>query len=75
MKRTLSLLLVLIMVLGLAAPSVQASETNAATSTGNSILDGIYIPEGSTGSVIINGEDMTEQIKNKNKDQEQPVRQ
>ena len=74
MKRTLSLLLVLIMVLGLAAPSVQASETNAATSTGNSILDGIYIPEGSTGSVIINGEDMTEQIKNKNKDQEQPVR-
>ena len=50
------------MVLGLAAPAVQASSTDNSSVSG--ILDGIYIPEGTDGTVIINGEDVTEEVKN-----------
>ena len=62
LKRTLSFLLCLIMVLGLAAPSVQASGTGELSSS--SILDSIYIPEGSNGKVVINGQDVTDEVKN-----------
>ena len=54
MKRALSLLLCLIMVLGLAVPSVQAAES----SSGN-IMDGVYIDDASGANIVIDGNTVT----------------
>ena len=52
MKRTLSLLLCLIMVLGLATPSVQAADNG---STSNDIMDNIVFDGDISGNVVIDG--------------------
>jgi hypothetical protein len=61
MKRVLSFLLCLIMVVGLAAPSVQASSID--NSSTSSVLDGVYISGDTNGTVIVDGEDVTEEVK------------
>ena len=54
MKRIMSFLLCLIMVLGLAAPSVQASDVGVSTS--DNIMDNIYIENGADANIVIDGE-------------------
>ena len=54
MKRVLSFLLCLIMVVGLAAPSVQASSTDDVITSDN-IMDNVYIENGADANIVIDG--------------------
>lgn len=54
MKRTLSLVLCLVMVLGLAVPSVQASSTDNVYTSDN-IMDNIVIEDGSNVEIVVDG--------------------
>ena len=54
MKRTLSFLLCLIMVVSLAAPSVQASGSDNAYDL-DELMDGIFIEDGSNVEIVMDG--------------------
>ena len=54
MKRTLSLLLCLVMVLGFAAPAVQASGTDNVYTSDN-IMDNIVIEDGANVDIVVDG--------------------